>query len=285
MSGCWCLKERRAPRRTAVAVLALMLGGGLPGCNRTSTLPTRPSQQPPDAGTPPPAAVGPGVRGTVYDTAFRRLAGATVEVLDGPQAGMKVNTTVEGEFTLPGLFDATTRFQASSEGYQSATMLHPHGYMDYYLVRSMPPMHIAGEYDMTFVADPECAALPEYLRERTYRASVTPGSFDRIPAGMVLNLALAGVEPLDNPSIGVAGDTVGFRLFNDGYPFIVERVSASLYVTITGWAEVASWPADNGGVSVPFDGWMTALEGPPLSAARTLGHCKSSGHRLVIRPG
>jgi hypothetical protein len=255
----------------------------LVGCDRTSAPPLGPSQPPP-VSAPPPAAPGSGITGTVYDTAFRRLADATVEVVDGEYAGMSVRTSASGEFTLPGPFEPTTQFRASSAGYLPSTMRHPHGYIDYYLERSMAPVNIRGDYDMTFLSDPACPGMPDYLRERTYQATVTPGSFDRIAAGLIFDLRLGGVEPLDNPSIGVAGDAVGFRLFNDGYPFIVERVSSSLYVTITGWAEVDPWRTDIRGASVPFDGWIAAHEGPPLSPGRTLGQCKSTAHRLAIRP-
>jgi hypothetical protein len=269
--------------RIATALIVLMLAQAFAGCERTSTPPLGPTQQPTGSTAPPPTA-GPGITGTVYDTAFRRLVDATVEVVDGPHAGLSVRTTTDGGFTLPGSFDQNTHFRASHEGYLPSTVPHPHGYIDYYLVRAMAPVDIRGEYEMTFVADPACTGMPDYLRERTYQASVTPGSFDRTPAGLVFDLTLGGVEPLDNPSIGVAGDAVGFRLFNDGYPFIVERVSSGLYVTITGWAEVEPWPAGARGFSVPFDGWIAAHEGPPSSPGRTYGHCKSGSHRLEMRP-
>jgi hypothetical protein len=271
------------PHRILAALILLMLVHVVAACDRTNTPPLGPSRPPAD-NPPPPVAAGPGIRGTVHDTAFRRLADATVEIVNGPHAGTSVRTSASGEFTLPGSFEPSTLFRASAEGYLPATMQHPHGYIDYYLERSMAPVQIRGDYNMTFLSDPACADMPDYLRERTYRASVTPGSLDRIPPGLIFDLKLEGVEPLDNPSIGVAGNAVGFRLFNDGYPFIVERVSPSLYVTITGWAEVEPWPVDSRGFSVAFDGWIEAHAGPPSSPGRTYGRCKSISHRLEMRP-
>ena len=267
--------------RTAAALVVLLLTPGLSGCDGTRTVPTGPTPSPPVVPPSPPTPLDT-VRGTVYDTAFRRLAGATVEVLDGPHAGTIATTSPRGEFALSGAFDQATRFRAASSGYVPATMLHPHGYIDYYLVSNTPPIPIAGEYELTFVVDPSCTGIPDSLRTRTYSASITPGSFDRIPAGMVFDLMLEGVGALDNPAIGVAGSAVGFRLFNDGYPFIVERVAPDLYLAITGWAEVSAWSAEPPDIAVPFDGWIAVLEGPPMTGARERANCKSHGHQLVI---
>lgn len=55
------------------------------------------------------------------DTAYRPLAGARVEVLDGPQANTSTLTDGAGEFSLRGIFDETTRFRAEKDGHESAT--------------------------------------------------------------------------------------------------------------------------------------------------------------------
>ena len=269
-------------KRTAtVLLLLLLMTPGMTGCERTRPAPTGPSPSLPVAPLPPAASLDT-VSGTVYDTAFRRLAGATVEVLDGPNAGRVATTTSTGVFTLSGAFDQSTRFRVGRVGYVPVTLLHPHGHIDYYLVSAVPPVNVTGEYELTFVVDPSCPGLPDSVRTRRYTAAITPGSFDRIPAGMVFALTLDGVGALDDPAIGVAGDAVGFRLFNDGYPFVVERVAPHLYVTITGWAQVPAWSAAGAVISVPFEGWITALDGPPMSGARERGNCKSERHRLEI---
>ena len=267
--------------RSFVAMLIVALMSASAGCDGPRAAPTRPGL--PDA-QPPVTPVVPAntVMGTVYDTAFRRVAGATVEVLDGPHAGMIATTAASGEFVLSGTFDQSTRFRAAGAGYLPATMLHPHGHIDFYLVSSTPPVNVAGEYELTFMTDPSCTGIPESVRTRTYEASIRPGSFARIPAGMAFDLALHGLDALDNPAIGVAGKAVGFRLYNDGYPFIVERVAPDLYLTITGWAEVAAW-SDARVVAVPFEGWIAAAAGPPGSPSPVFGNCRSTDHRLEIR--
>ena len=267
--------------RTTLAVVLLLLAPGSSGCDGTRSVPTSPSPSVPTAPVPPAIRLDT-VAGTVYDTAFRRLTGASVEVLDGPDAGRMTTTTASGEFSLSGNFDETTRFRIARPGYASITLLHPHGYIDFYLVSSEAPVNLTGEYEMTFTADPSCAGIPESVRTRTYRASITPTSFERVPAGMAFGLSLEGVGALDNPAIGVSGDAVGFRLFNDGFPFIVERVTSDLYLTITGWAEVADWSAGGPVISVPFDGWIAALNGPPMPGTQTGGNCKSEHHTLTI---
>src|SRR6186997_2568047 len=61
------------------------------------------------------------VAGYVGDTAFRSLAGARVEVLDGPQAGTSITTGDNGQFsyTLPSAAAVTLR--ASKDGYIALT--------------------------------------------------------------------------------------------------------------------------------------------------------------------
>ena len=266
----------RAASFFGVLVLAL----GVSACDATRSVPTGPGESPLPP-TPLPASSR-AIWGTVFDTAFRPQAGATIEALDGPQAGAKATTKPNGEYEMYGTFDQTTRFQATRDGYLPLTVVHPHGHFDFYLVSSTPPVNVGGEYEMTFIVDPACAGIPDAVRTRSYKASVTPGSFARIPAGMVFNLALGGTAPLDNPSIGVAGDAVGFRLFNDGYPFIVEQVAQDLYLTITGWALVPAWSSEGPPISAAFDGWISALNGPPTRSG-AIANCKSEHHRLLIR--
>src|SRR5262245_33620006 len=102
------------------------------------------------------------VNGYVSDGVFRPVAGAVVEVLDGPQAGLSATVGGGGEFTLAGNFDDTTRFRARREGYvDSIGTLSPRcatcavAPRFVYLVLGIPapPVEIAGEYNLTLVAD------------------------------------------------------------------------------------------------------------------------------------
>ena len=146
---------------------------------------------------------------------------------------------------------------------------------------SAPPVNIVGEYTMTFTADGTCGNLPHELRSRTYQVAITPGTFDPIPPHMVFDLRLSGADILENPSIGVAGDVVGFKLFNDCYPYIVERVATNMHVAITGWAEIANWRLGGSEFAVPFDGWIEYFDRPP-SQGRPLVSCQSKSHQLRL---
>src|SRR5262245_64026295 len=106
------------------AVVILALAAGLAACgdshSPSPTAPTAARVTPIDAVPAPPVVGGQFINGTVSDTALRRLAGARVEFLDGPQAGVSVTTDAMGHFQLFGMIDDTTRFRASKNGYLTA---------------------------------------------------------------------------------------------------------------------------------------------------------------------
>jgi hypothetical protein len=91
----------------------------LPALGCGSDQPLTPSPSPQPAPQPQPAPVV--LSGYVGDTAFRSLAGARIEVLDGPQAGMSATSDSNGQFSLTGLFDSATAFRATLAGYVGAT--------------------------------------------------------------------------------------------------------------------------------------------------------------------
>jgi hypothetical protein len=102
---------------TGIAILVLAMG--LAGCTGSSSLaPSTPAQVP----AAPAQPVVSRLSGFVLDTGFRHLAGASVEVVEGsPQAGMSTTADANGQFSLTGTFDSTTRFRATKEGYVTAT--------------------------------------------------------------------------------------------------------------------------------------------------------------------
>ena len=98
--------------RTPGGIVLLMVVLGFAGCSGSSPSAPAPGSQ------PPPGAFF--IRGTVSDTAFRPLAGARVEVVDGRQAGLATTADAKGVFSLIGTFDDATRFRATKEGHATA---------------------------------------------------------------------------------------------------------------------------------------------------------------------
>jgi hypothetical protein len=100
--------------RTRAGFVLLVLAQGMAGCD-DSRSPVSPAAPP---GTPG-SVNGELISGTVSDTAFRPLAGARVELIDGPQAGMSTTSDAQGSFSFTATVDDTTRFRASKEGHVS----------------------------------------------------------------------------------------------------------------------------------------------------------------------
>lgn len=71
--------------------------------------PTSPTQLPlPVTPGPIPAPSQTRLNGDVYDTASRRVAGVTVTILDGPQAGVFTTTDDAGKFSFMGAGSSQT---------------------------------------------------------------------------------------------------------------------------------------------------------------------------------
>src|SRR5687768_13981055 len=101
-------------RRFHVASLALLMGAlagaGCGSDSKSAVIPTAPTSVVPPAVASPTA---PTLSGKVSDTAFRTIGGATVEVLDGAEAGKTTIANASGQFWLTGVFEEGTRFRAT----------------------------------------------------------------------------------------------------------------------------------------------------------------------------
>jgi hypothetical protein len=277
---------------TGIVLLALVQG--LSGCGDSgpSSIPSAASVVPP-AGSAAPAqtnGTASGIRGIVMDTGFRRIAGATVEVVDGPHARLSTTTDAAGEFTLTGSFDPTTRFRAAKEGHVAATQSWncssascgdgaARPWLGFHLAVLAPPVDVAGVYSLTFIADPACPDLPNEVRTRTYQAMITPDSKQGIPVNTGYTVTVSSatfVDGLDHFGIGVAGDHVAFWLFGGHNPALVEQVAPSTYVALSGTA-AASVSASDVTISTLFDGWIEYY-----GAAVTRTRCESAAHRIVL---
>jgi hypothetical protein len=234
-------------RSVRLCVLFLIAAQGVAGagCGDQGpvTLPTGPSV--PGRSSPTPAGPAPAAsvvtRGTVSDSAFRPLQGATIEVLGGRLTGVSTVSDARGEFFLPGELEGTTLLRAFKEGHVPIT--RPFSYVGtsrfvfFYLVPLSPQLDISGDYTLTFIAD-SCSAIPAELRRRSYAVTIAPAPTLNNPAPF-FKVTIHGGRFLANYdafSIGVAGDAVGFP-DNDG-PTLVEEISPDTYLTYEsfGWA-------------------------------------------------
>lgn len=258
--------------RTAIVVL--IAAYGLTGCGGRST-PTAASPVVQNPTTSAPLPTGLTMRGSVSDTAFRHLVGATVEVLNGPDAGMKTTSNIGGEFSFTGAFDEATEFRASLDGYATATTTlrpfcqpcNPHRWAHFDLEVLAARVNVAGDYSFEFIADSACAMLPNEVRTRTYAATIPPIGNGVPYVGVQLTGAMAGSDVI---TMGVAGDYVAFWLEP-----LIEQVTPSSSVTYAGLA-AASIGAASSPIVLSFDG---SIE---YSARGVYGRCESRNHRLIL---
>ena len=239
----------------------------------TVTGPTAPS--PP---TPSPNGIVL-IHGTVNDTALRPLPGATVEVLDGPQAGMSTIVDANGSFSLSGTFDDATRFRASKEGHLDATqtsrtVANVGGrYLDFHLEVPARPVNMAGDYTLTFIADTACVGLPADVRTRSYAATITPSHPTNIPtANTNFQVSLSGASFLsshDSFPIAVAGDFVTFW-FSD--PSVVEVIAPDTQLEFYGAGGASAGTAGVSTLAVSWDGRFEYSQ----------TECESKNHRLIL---
>ena len=100
--------------RGVFSVLVLTFATGSCSAPESATSPSSVAPSSPVASSAP--RVGPAPLAYVMDTALRRVAGARVEILDGPQAGTVLTTDAQGQFELTGPFLSDNTFRASADG-------------------------------------------------------------------------------------------------------------------------------------------------------------------------
>jgi len=175
------------------------------------------------AGTP--QVVISSVSGLVEDTAGKALAGAKVEIVDGPQAGASVMTDTLGQFMFSaGPFGDAVTLRATKEGYVTATQtLHLETHCNpcassfvtifQLALASSENVSIAGNYTLTFTADSACTNLPSDVRSRVYAATVVPITVAGVPANTQYALKVPGTSNWccgeGVVGLGVAGNQVG----------------------------------------------------------------------------
>ena len=249
-------------------ILVLTMAAALVACDsdRVPVAPAALSPPAPSPGTPPvPAPVQ--LAGTVYDAAWRPLAGARVEVVNGPDAGRFVTADSKGGYRLNGAFDETTRFRATKEGHAAADwplpsscgQCNPHWWLFFYLESLAPHADLAGDYTLTVIANSACAALPTDARTRSYAATVTRSAASAHAAGSQFVVKVGGATFVDGYSrftIGVAGDFVKADIgdWGHGGAGLVEEVAPNTYVVISGSIETTVPAADAATISARWSG-------------------------------
>jgi hypothetical protein len=286
---------------TRFRVVLLILALAMAGCDRAETPPSvvGPSPTPAPAPIPPPPPTPSGLNGLVQDTAFRPLGGARVEVLDGPQKGTATTSDPTGSFTISGDFDSTTRFSASLDGYvgaigtwtQCATCSRP--WLSFTLGVTTPPVSVAGDYTLTFIAAPSCTGVPAELQTRAYPATMAalPAPPNR-PGGTTFALTLnegTFLPSHDNILVGVAGNVVTMWFGGHG-PYVVEQVASNTYLGFDGAIETVATGSLQS-IQTSFRGWVNycALNAPmgeyyncPLGQAVARSDCESANHQFVL---
>jgi hypothetical protein len=219
----------------------------------------------------------------VYDTLSRAVAGARVEVLDGPSAGNATITNTDGMFTLTAAINVGGRLRAIKDGYESATTTFQAAPLWLYLAVA-GTVNLAGRYTLTVEADPQCADLPPAARKRTYDATVTRG----VGSNPSVQLTLTGAS-LDRYfhvlSLYAELATVHFDLSDNG---IVEEIEDETYFTLGGYGTASG--ATESLISSTFDGVITYCHVKPgttpfwpcVDDFVTRAQCQSSKHRLTL---
>lgn len=243
---------------TWAGILFLLLLPGSLGCNKDRPSPTAPTVlSPPPATDPTPPVGGLVMKGTVSDTAYRTIAGATVEVLDGPQTGLSTTTDGRGEFSMTGLFDETTRFRATAEGHGTSVKTlqpfcercKPNWWINFSLEPPNAPVNIGGDYTLSFVANVTCTMLPNDMRARTFTATI-PETSPALRVDAFFRVGGASFfEDWNAISVGVAGNYVALWLET-----LVEQIAPNTFLAFAGQAAAVVDTSNPSTIVLPFTG-------------------------------
>ncbi len=167
-------------------ILVLIIVSVAWACDRKgySPLPSSPSPAP----QPAPPEMLP-IYGYVDDTAYRPIAGVSIEIVNGSQAGTMTTSDASGRFSYDGTFASPVTLRAAKDGYTTSTrttlrLTDGHAYAGFQLASVTPPVAVAGNYTLTISADPACTALPEDVRTRTSRPPSVPTPTAAIRLGL-----------------------------------------------------------------------------------------------------
>jgi hypothetical protein len=180
--------------------------------------------------SPTISSSAPFMRGTVSDTAFHNIAGATIQIVNGPSAGLTTTSDANGQWAFSGVLDDSTQFRATKEGYETAVMplgpycaaCNPNRWVNFSLKTMAAPVNVAGFYAMTVTV--ACTSFPEQMRTRTYAVTLPSSAnayFDVSPTEAKF------VPGWDWFQGGVSGNSIGFW-----FETLVEEVAPGNYFLI-----------------------------------------------------
>ena len=92
--------------------------------------------------------------GYVSDTAFRPVGGASVEIIDGPEAGLVTVSDATGRFEYDRHVSIPSTVRAVKDGYAMGTntsipTTDGRAYVGFTLASLNPPVAVAGSYTLT----------------------------------------------------------------------------------------------------------------------------------------
>jgi hypothetical protein len=263
-------------------VLALF---AVSGCSESRRLP---SPVAPSATAPAsPTVSRQSLYGYVANTAFRAVAGAKIEVVDGPQAGTSILSDSGGLFSYAGDFATPVTMRVSRDGYMTATATSrvsaPGGRPWVYarLESVVPPANIAGEYMLTLTADRSCTGIPADWRTRSYSATITPLADPTLRPNTLLTLAASGAEFLpghDAFQIGVSGDEAGFDIYQGEEFGLVDQVAPGTFLAFGGSAFGPVGESSGSAIAARLDG---VIEYCVLQTYSWKYDCRTSGAGLA----
>jgi len=208
--------------------------------------------------------------GTVNDGP-KGLAGVTLTVVSGVGTGVTAQTNDTGAFSLFGV-DGTFRVNGHLDGYVDASWLSAiRGHYSGALLEMQPiggRKDFSGTYRLTITTVPNCSALPEAARQRTYIAKLTQSD------GW-WGVILSGAEfiPHRGPGNGFGGQiaSTGEGTFWLGYYFGEYSIAERLGPVALLYDGTANVRADGDRITGTFDGQASisnTLTGPfePIAA-------------------
>jgi hypothetical protein len=210
------------------------------GCQGGSAPPTSPS----------PAYTQLTITGVVRDLIQRPIAGARIEVAEGPSLGVATLTDAQGQFSLAATASGDrVAVTVSKDGYETATMrLRSAGALVLSL-RDSVLANLEGRATVVVTADASCTQLPASLRIRSYTAVVSPSTGATMANPAIFVGELNGADFYQGYGkmwMTAARDAVRFSVlswdpFNwwlEDYP-IIERVTPTSYFAVSGTATSA----------------------------------------------